>query len=108
MSGQSLLLISSSFVLVLLCVSLVLQEGILACIVAEQCGDGFNATLKPDTGADPAYVLDVDHTCVQGVIDSLPASERKAHENYNGGTTVADTYSSCTVDFAQARYSSNN
>jgi hypothetical protein len=72
--------------------------------VATACGSGFNPALKPNTGADPAYTLDVDVACVQGAIAGLSAEERASHENYNNGTTVGDVYSSCTVDFAQVVY----
>ncbi|MBW2997393.1 hypothetical protein KY349_03580 [Candidatus Woesearchaeota archaeon] len=75
--------------------------------VAEQCeqnqGD-YNPALKPDSNSDPDYNLDVDHTCVAGVVNNLPSAERDAHRNYNDGETVADMYSSCTIDFAQVKY----
>jgi hypothetical protein len=74
--------------------------------VATSCGAGFNPTLKPrPSSADPDYTLDVDTSCVQGAITSLPAEERAAHELYNNATTVSDVYSSCTVDVAQVIYS---
>ncbi|MFH1669750.1 MAG: hypothetical protein ABIA62_07525 [Candidatus Woesearchaeota archaeon] len=76
--------------------------------VAQNCGVGFNPANKPDVATDPDYVLDVDHTCVQGAIDALPAAEKEAHTHYNAGTTVGDVYTTCTVDFAQASYLSNN
>ena len=67
-------------------------------------------TIKPENVTTDLedYVLNVDHSCVQSAIVALPAAERASHENYNAGETVSDVYSSCTVDFAQVRYISNN
>jgi hypothetical protein len=73
--------------------------------VATSCGTGFNPSLKPNSSSEPDYVLDVTPACVTGAIDSLPAAERSSHGHYNGGTTVSDVFSTCTVDFAQVIYS---
>jgi hypothetical protein len=73
--------------------------------VATSCGSGFNPTLKPNSSSEPDYVLDVTPACVPGVIATLPAAERDAHQHYNGGTTVDGVFSGCTVDFAQVIYS---
>jgi hypothetical protein len=70
--------------------------------VAEDCGTGFNPTLKPAALGQPDYVLDVDAACVPAAISSLPAAELEAHEHYNNGTTVSDIL--CALDFAQVRY----
>ena len=70
--------------------------------VAEECGTGFNAALKPAALGQPDYVLDVNAACVPTAIISLSAAEREAHEHYNNGTTVSDI--SCALDFAQVRY----
>jgi len=76
--------------------------------VATACGSGFNPSLKPSTSSDADYILDVDEGCVEGAVSALTAAERDSHDNYNSGTTVDDVYSSCTVDFAQVVYESND
>jgi hypothetical protein len=76
--------------------------------VASACGTGFNPALKPSTSSASDYVMDVNKDCVQGAIAALSADERAAHEHYNNGTTVPEVYSTCTVDFAQVRYHSDN
>jgi len=65
--------------------------------------------LKPNTSADPDYVLDVTTGCVQGAINGLTAAEKDAHKVYNNPTytdpkTVDDVFANCTVDFAQVKY----
>lgn len=76
-------------------------------VIAEQCGNGFNHSLKPNSSSDPDYILDVDEACVPGAINGLTSEEREAHNNYNDGTTVDSVYSNCTVDFAQVQYMHN-
>jgi len=72
--------------------------------VALACGySGFNPANKP-SAAGPVYTLDVDPSCVQGVISGLHPDEIASHENYNNGTTVSDVYSSCTVDNVNVEY----
>ncbi|MBN1544883.1 hypothetical protein JW898_05485 [Candidatus Woesearchaeota archaeon] len=76
--------------------------------IRTRCRPDVDPGLIPNSSSEPDLTIDVDAACAEEENNSLPADERAAQEFYNDGLTVEDVYSSCTVDFVQLSYHSDN
>jgi len=68
------------------------------------CGQGFLVDDKPGTSADPDYILDVEQSCIPGIIESLSDARKEMLTHYEDATLLDEIYSRCTPETAKVKY----